>query len=103
MVVEKDIVAISIPFSAGVVTAALLPPGSDALWAVAGGASLAAAGLLCLLSGRGNRTAGILVLYYLLGLFCAAGSALGLPPPARPSRLAERGQVRLLERVFLPG
>ena len=99
MVVEKDIVAISIPFSAGVVTAALLPPGSDALWTVAGGASLAAAGLLCLLSGRGNRTAGILVLYYLLGLFCAAGSSLGLPPPARPSRLAERGLDVLLDAI----
>ena len=43
MVVEKDIVAISIPFSAGVVLAALWPPGSDALWAVAAGSCLAAA------------------------------------------------------------
>ncbi|MCR4859789.1 MAG: ComEC/Rec2 family competence protein [Bacteroidales bacterium] len=79
MVVEKDIVAISIPFSAGVVTAALLPPGSDALWAVAGGTCLAAGALLFSLSGRGNRSACIFALFYVLGVFCSASGAL-LPP-----------------------
>ena len=56
MVVEKDIVAISIPFSAGVVTAALVPPGSDVPYWLAAGSLSAAAGLLCALAGRGGRT-----------------------------------------------
>ena len=54
MVVEKDIVAISIPFSAGVVTAALVPPGGDMPYALAAGACLAAAGLLWVFTGRGE-------------------------------------------------
>ncbi|MCR4824120.1 MAG: ComEC/Rec2 family competence protein [Bacteroidales bacterium] len=81
MVVEKDIVAISIPFSAGVVTAALLPPGSDALWAVAGGSCLAAAGLLCLAFRPGGRTGTFVGLYFLLGLLCSAGAAVSYAPP----------------------
>ena len=78
MVVEKDIVAISIPFSAGVIVAAVWPPGGDALWAVAAGSGLAAAWLLCSLSGRGDRTAAMLLLYLLLGVMCGcAGSTSG--------------------------
>ena len=84
MVVEKDIVAISIPFSAGVMLAALVPPGSDALWAVAGGSCLLAAGLLVSLGRSGNRTGTVLVLFLLLGLFCGTTAALipAGPPPA---------------------
>ena len=53
---EQDIVAVSIPFSAGVVMAALLPPGSDALFWAGAGACLAAGGLFVAAAGRGPRT-----------------------------------------------
>ena len=75
MVVEKDIVAISIPFSAGVVTAALVPPGSDVPYWLAAGSLSAAAGLLCALTGRGGRTWAALALYFILGVFCGASAA----------------------------
>ena len=103
MVVEKDIVAISIPFSAGVVLAALWPPGSDALWAVAAGSCLAAAWLLGSLSGRGDRTAAVLLLYLLLGLLC--GCAGGLFPAAESGGWlpAERALAALLRRIDAAG
>lgn len=99
MVVEKDIVAISIPFSAGVITAALLPPGSDALWTVAGGSSLAAAVLLRVACGRGPRTGAILALFYCLGLFCFASRAVAGPAPGAFRRFAERPLGGLLEAI----
>ena len=80
MVVRKDIVAISIPFSAGVVTAALWPPGSDALWGVAGGACLAAAALVCLACRPGDRPWTVAGLFFLLGVLCSANAALGFAP-----------------------
>ena len=83
MVVRKDIVAVSIPFSAGVVTAALWPPGSDALWGVAGGACLAAAALLCLACRPGDRSWTIAALFFLLGLLCSANAALAFAPPGQ--------------------
>jgi len=88
MVVEKDIVAISIPFSAGVMLAAQVSLGSDALWAVAGGSCLSAAGLLMSLGRSGNRTGAVLAMFFLLGLFCGATAALipvGPPPAANPA------------------
>jgi len=99
MVVEKDIVAISIPFSAGVVMAAFWPPGSDALWAVAAGSCLAAAWLLYSLSRRGDRTGAALLLFLLLGVLC--GSAGGLLPAAPRGAWspAERALGALLRRI----
>jgi len=103
MVVEKDIVAISIPFSAGVVMAVIRPPGGDALWAVAAGGCLAAAWLFCSLGGRGDRTATVLLLYLLLGVLSGlagslfpAVSAGGWPP-------AERALGTLLRRIDAAG
>lgn len=83
MVVRKDIVAISIPFSAGVVTAALWPPGSDALWFVAGGACLGATALLCLACRPGGQVPALAGLFFLLGLSCSANAALAFAPPGQ--------------------
>ena len=75
MVVRKDIVAVSIPFSAGVITAAVLPPGGDLPYWLAAGSCLAAAGLLFLYAGRGERVPAALGLSFVLGLFCWASAA----------------------------
>ena len=103
MVVQKDIVAISIPFLAGVITAALVPPGSDALWTVAGTACLAAAALLLCLCGRGERTAVALALFFCLGLLCGANAAL-LPPGGSggaPGRALD-GLLGAIDRAGFP-
>ena len=99
MVVEKDIVAISIPFSAGVVTAACVPPGCDALWAVAAGSCLAAAGSLCLLAGRGGRTGAAIALFYCLGVFSCASRAAAGPLPERTWPAAQRALDALLRAI----
>lgn len=98
MVVEKDIVAISIPFSAGVVTAALLPPGGDAPYWLAAGSCLAAAGLLALACGRGGRTGVVLALFYCLGVFCHATALCAGPAPG-PRLPAERALQGLLRAI----
>ncbi len=99
MVVEKDIVAISIPFSAGVVTAALVPPGGDMPYALAAGACLAAAGLLWVFTGRGERFGAALALFFLLGLSGGAAAAALGPPPGPDSALAERAAGALLRAI----
>ena len=99
MVVEKDIVAISIPFSAGVVTAALLPPGGDVPYWTAAGSCLAAAGLLCLLARRAAGSGTILALSFILGLLCHAGAlARGPAPPLRPAP-AGRALAALMQAI----
>ena len=81
--------------------AAIWPPGGDALWAVAAGSGLAAAWLLCSLSGRGDRTAAVLALYLLLGVLC--GAAGGLFPAGDSSTAlgmtGERALGALLRRI----
>ena len=81
--------------------AAVWPPGGDAPWAVAAGGCLAAAWLLCSLSGRGDRTAAVLLLYLLLGLLC--GLAGGLFPTGDPSvslgMTGKRALAALLARI----
>ena len=99
MVVEKDIVAVSIPFSAGVVAAALVPPGGDAPYWLAAGSCLAAAGLLCVLAGRGARTGAALALFFALGLLCGAGAAAGGPMPDSAWAGAARARDALLRAV----
>lgn len=79
--------------------AALWPPGSDALWTVAGGVCLAAGVLLCSLPGRGDGTGRILLLYFLLGLLSGAGAALAGPVAPRRHPLAERSLEALLSAV----
>ncbi len=104
MVVEKDIVAISIPFSAGVVTAALVPPGGDVPYWLAAGSCLAAAGLFLLACGRGGRNGAVLALFYCLGLFCHA-SALArgpVPGPDPGSGRALQGLLRSIDAAAFP-
>ena len=84
MVVRKDIVAISIPFSAGVITAALLPPGGDVPIWTAAGCSLAVAALFVLACRRGGRTVELLLLFWLLGLLCGLSAALVPTVPRSP-------------------
>ena len=98
MVVEKDIVAVSIPFSAGVVTAALVPPGGDVPYWLAAGSLLAAAGLLCALAGRGNRTGAALALFFVLGLFCGV-SATARGPAAGGWEPGGRALAALLRAI----
>ena len=85
MVVRKDIVAISIPFSAGVITAALLPPGGDVPFGAAAGCCLAVAALFVLACRRGGRTVELLLLFWLLGLLCGLSPSLIPPVPPGPS------------------
>lgn len=98
MVVRKDIVAVSIPFSAGVVTAALLPPGGDVPYWLAAGSCLAATALSCLYAGRGDRSGTVLLLYFVLGLFCHA-SAAARGPGAGGWAGAERALAALLRAI----
>ena len=99
MVVEKDIVAISIPFSAGVVTAVLVPPGGDVPYTLAAGACLAAAGLLWVFTGRGERFWAALALYFLLGLCCGAGAVALGPSASRDKALATQAADALLRAI----
>ena len=99
MVVRKDIVAVSIPFSAGVVTAALLPPGGDVPYWLAAGSCLAAAVLLCVCAGRGERTGAVLALFYMLGLFCHASAVARGPVALCGGAVAERALAALLRAV----
>ena len=79
--------------------AAFWPPGSDALWAVAAGSCLAAAWLLYSLSGRGDRTGAVLLLYLLLGVLCGAAGGLLPAAPSGAWPPAERALGALLRRI----
>lgn len=79
--------------------AALLPPGSDTLWTLAGGVCLAAGGLLCSLTGRGDGTRRILLLFFLLGLLSGAGAELAGPALPRRHPLPERSLQALLGAI----
>ena len=99
MVVQRDIVAISIPFSAGVASAAVLSPGGDALFWTAAGSCLAAAGLLFLACRREVRTPVFLALFWVLGVFCHCSSALAFPLPREAWQPAERALSGLLRAI----
>ena len=99
MVVQRDIVAISIPFSAGVASAAVLSPGGDALFWAAAGSCLAAAGLLLLLCGRGKRMPLLPALFWALGVFCYCSSALAFPLHREAWPPAERALAELLRAI----
>ena len=99
MVVQRDIVAISIPFSAGVASAAVLSPGGDALFWTAAGSCLAAAGLLFLACRREVRTPVFLALFWVLGVFCHCSSALAFPLPREAWQPAERALAGLLRAI----
>ena len=90
MVVRRDMMAISIPFSAGVATAAFVSPGGDALYLAAAGSCLAATGLLALACGRGARMPVFLLLFWVLGIFCHCSANLAPPLRQGPWPPAER-------------
>lgn len=66
----KDIVAVSIPFSAGVATAAYLPPGSVSPDLAAGACCIAAAGLLALCCRKSGKTAALMSMFFFTGMLC---------------------------------
>ena len=99
MVVRKDIVAISIPFSAGVITAALLPPGGDVPYWAAAGCCLAVAGLFVPACRRGGRTAELLWLFGFLGLLCGLSSSLAVSLPHHPGVPARQAAGTLLNAI----
>lgn len=99
MVVRRDIVAISIPFSAGVALAACLPSGGDALYPVAAGTCLAVAALLVPAAGRRRIATLYPLLFALLGVFCYCSSALSVPLRQAPGPGAARTLDRLLRAI----
>ena len=78
--------------------AALLPPGSDALFWAGAGACLAAGGLLVAAAGRGPRTLCLLALFWVLGVLCRVTAGLA-PAPAGPWAPAERALHGLLRDI----
>ena len=88
MVVERDIVAISIPFTAGVAAAAVLPPGGgDFIFRAALASSAVLALMFALLTRKGTQTAAICTLFFFLGAscmlnaICLGKTAVHTPPP----------------------
>lgn len=74
----EDIVAISIPFTAGVaVAAALQPGGGDDIW-MAAFSSAVLAFLFPMICRSGDRSALVLGTYFMLGLLCHATSSYGI-------------------------
>ena len=70
MVVERDIVAVSIPFSAGVATAAALSPGVGAHWWAAAACSIALVLAFTLFCRRGSGRIDAAALFFIEGAFC---------------------------------
>ncbi len=103
MVVRRDMVAVSIPFSAGVALAAFVSPGGDMLFLTAAGSLLAAAVLLPLACGRGPRMPVFLLLFWVLGVFCYCSSVLAPPLRTGPWPPAEHALGRLLGAIDAAG
>ena len=99
MVVRRDIVAISIPFSAGVALAACLPSGGGAPYWAAAGSSLVAAALLVPGAGRRRITLLFPLLFLCLGIFCYCSSVLSVPLRAAPGPGAGRAAEGLLRAI----
>ena len=78
--------------------AALLPPGSDALFWAGAGACLAAGGLFVAAAGRGPRTPCLLALFWVRGVLCRVTAGLA-PAPAGPWAPAERALDGLLRAI----
>ena len=97
MVVQRDIVAISIPFTAGVALAACLPSGGDAPYWAAAGSSLAATALLVPDVGRRRIATLFPFLFLCLGIFCHCSATLSVP--LRPASRAGRALGGLLRAI----
>lgn len=79
--------------------AAGLPPGGDALFPAAALSCIAAAGLLVSASRPGARTAPLLLLFWVLGVYCQLTDGLGVPLRRGPWPPAERALGALLEAI----
>ena len=99
MVVRRDIVAISIPFSAGVALAACLPPGGGAPYLAAAGSCLAATALLVPAAGRRRIATLFPLLFWLLGVFCYCSSTLSVPLRHGPGPWVKRALEGLLRAI----
>lgn len=81
---ERDIVAISIPFSAGVCLAAIMPASGLSYHLGSCISCLASAALLAISCGRGKRVLFIIAMFFSTGFFCFCSRAL-LPSFHSPS------------------
>ncbi len=103
MVVEKDIVAISIPFTAGVAMAAVWPPGGISPFWIAGGSCVGVSLLLFAYGRLRPYTGTVLALFWLLGVFAFNSDSLVFPAgrPAWPP--AQRALAALLRAIDAGG
>ena len=90
MLEGKDIVAISIPFSAGVALAAYLPPGEFSPYLAAALSCLAAAAFAILYCGKGDRSLMCHAMFFCAGMLCGFTALVGIAPPAPQEGPAER-------------
>ena len=96
MVAERDIVAVSLPFVAGVMASAFPgTPSQAAHFSFLAGASL----LLYLLYRPQSRTVLYLVLFFALGMFCHGGAGIFGSAELRPGPLAEDALSALSSRI----
>ena len=86
----KDIVAVSIPFSAGVASAAWLPSGTVPPETAAALTCLAAAGLAALYCRKGERNLTCLAMFFSAGLMCGFTALAGIVPEKEPHGLPQK-------------
>lgn len=86
----KDIVAVSIPFSAGVASAAWLPSGTVPPETAAALTCLAAAGLAALYCRKGERNLVCLAMFFCAGLLCGFTALAGIVPEKEPHGLPQK-------------
>lgn len=87
MLEGKDIVAISIPFSAGVASAAYLPPGVFSPYAAASLSCIAAALLAVLYCRRDGGAGTCTAMFFCAGLLCGFTAACSIAPESGGSGL----------------
>lgn len=86
----KDIVAISIPFSAGVALAAYLPSGTVSSNMAVAASCMASAVFAAMFCRKGDNTAVCLLMFFSLGLLCCFSAREAVVPAREPGGLPER-------------
>lgn len=99
MAVEKDIVAISIPFSAGVAMAAYLPSGSISPLFEASAALICTVLTLVLYCRDGRQYASGVLTALFCGMFCAFSARMSILPPKEAHGLPLKALEALLGTV----
>lgn len=91
MTVERDIVAISIPFSAGVALAAFFPPGHllSCHWA-AGACCMVCAAFAAAYCRKGENLAACAAMFFAAGLTCGLTALISIVPESLPWQGTER-------------